>query len=113
MYMLITWLGYGMSSITDFYLLAVLIGLVQGGVQAMSRSLFARMVPVDKTAEYFGIYNMLGKSAAIIGPLLMGAVAMLTDSHRYSILSILVLFVLGLVLLSQVKIAEQSSEAGK
>lgn len=113
MYMLITWLGYTMSSIADFYLLAVLIGLVQGGVQAMSRSLFARMVPEDKSAEYFGIYNMLGKSAAIIGPLLMGGVAMLTESHRYSILSILFLFVLGSILLSQVKITEKFVDAGK
>lgn len=103
MYMLITWLGYNMSSIADFYLLAVLIGLVQGGVQAMSRSLFARMVPQNKAAEYFGIYNMLGKSAAIIGPLLMGGVALLTENHRYSILSLLVLFVIGAFLLSKVK----------
>jgi len=105
-YMLITWLGYTMSSVTDFYMLAVLIGLVQGGVQAMSRSLYARMVPKDKTAEYFGIYNMLGKSAAIIGPLLMGGIALLTESHRYSILSILVLFIIGALLLSKVKSPE-------
>lgn len=98
-YMLITWLGYTMSSIADFYILAVLIGLVQGGVQAMSRSFFARMVPKNKAAEYFGIYNMLGKSAAIIGPLLMGGVALLTGNHRYSILSLIVLFVVGAFLL--------------
>lgn len=108
-YMLITWLGYNMSSVTDFYILAVLIGLVQGGVQAMSRSLFARMVPADKTAEYFGIYNMLGKSAAIIGPLLMGGVALLTENHRYSILSLLLLFIVGAFLLSKVENVKYSS----
>ena len=108
-YMLITWLGYNMSSIADFYFVAVLIGLVQGGVQAMSRSFYARMVPQSQAAEYFGIYNMLGKSAAIIGPLLMGGVALLTDNHRYSILSLLVLFVLGGILLAQVKNIQNSN----
>lgn len=110
-YGLITWLGYTMNSASEFYLLAVLIGLVQGGVQAMSRSMFARMVPEGKAAEYFGIYNMLGKSAAIIGPLLMGAVALLTDNHRYSILSVLVLFILGALILSMVKNPDESSSS--
>lgn len=102
-YALITWLGYTMQSVAEFYMLAVMIGLVQGGVQAMSRSFFARMIPEGKAAEYFGIYNMLGKSAAIIGPLLMGGVALLTENHRYSILSILLLFIIGAVILSRVK----------
>lgn len=108
-YALITLLGYSMTTVADFYTLAVLIGLVQGGVQAMSRSFYTRMVPADKAAEYFGIYNMLGKSAAIIGPLLMGLVALITDNHRYSILSLLLLFVLGAVLLSRVRDPQQHS----
>lgn len=108
-YALITLLGYSMTTVADFYTLAVLIGLVQGGVQAMSRSFYARMVPPDKSAEYFGIYNMLGKSAAIIGPLLMGLVALITDNHRYSILSLLVLFVLGALLLSRVRNPQQNT----
>ncbi len=112
-YAIITWLGYSMTTVEDFYMLAVLIGLVQGGVQAMSRSLFVRMVPADKSAEYFGIYNMLGKSAAIIGPLLMGLVALLTDNHRYSILSIMLLFVVGALVLSQVKYSEKTEDTGK
>jgi UMF1 family MFS transporter len=109
-YALITLLGYSMTTVADFYMLAVLIGLVQGGVQAMSRSFYARMVPADKAAEYFGIYNMLGKSAAIIGPLLMGLVALITDNHRYSILSLLLLFVLGALLLSRVRDPRQNSD---
>jgi len=107
-YMLITWLGYSMDSAQEFYMLAVIIGLVQGGVQAMSRSLFTRMVPQGQSAEYFGIYNMLGKSAAIIGPVLMGAVALVTENHRYSILSVMILFVLGALVLSRVKVQEES-----
>jgi MFS transporter, UMF1 family len=105
-YAVITWLGYSMSSATDFYMLAVLIGLVQGGVQAMSRSFFTRMIPQGQAAEYFGIYNMLGKSAAIIGPILMGGVALLTENHRYSILSVMLLFIVGALVLSRVKIPE-------
>ena len=106
-YALITWLGYNMKSAEDFYMLAVLIGLVQGGVQAMSRSYFARMVPHGQAAEYFGIYNMLGKSAAIIGPIMMGGVALITENHRYSILSLLVLFIVGAIVLSQVKLTNK------
>ncbi|VAW64714.1 Uncharacterized MFS-type transporter YxiO [hydrothermal vent metagenome] len=102
-YGLITYLGFVMTTAIEFYILAVLIGLVQGGIQAMSRSLFARMVPDGQAAEYFGIYNMLGKSAAIVGPMLMGLVALLTENHRYSILSILVLFILGAYVLSRVE----------
>jgi len=103
-YVLITWIGYGMNSAQDFYLLAIMIGLVQGGVQAMSRSFFTRMIPDGQAAEYFGIYNMLGKSAAIIGPLLMGGVALLTENHRYSILSVMILFVVGALVLSRVRV---------
>lgn len=103
MYAVITVLGYNMDTARDFYVLAVLIGLVQGGVQALSRSWYARMVPEDRAAEYFGVYNMMGKAAAVLGPVLMGAVAVLTGSHRYSILSILVLFVAGFILLAQVR----------
>jgi len=102
-YIMITWLGYTMDSAQDFYMLAVIIGLVQGGVQAMSRSFFTRMIPAGQAAEYFGIYNMLGKSAAIIGPLIMGAVALITENHRYSILSVMVLFIVGALVLSRVQ----------
>lgn len=106
-YALITWLGYSLSSAADFYMLAVLIGLVQGGVQAMSRSLFSRMIPEGQAAEYFGIYNMLGKSAAILGPILMGGVTLVTGNHRYSMLSVLLLFVLGALILARVDVSSK------
>ena len=102
-YGLITLLGYSMTSVNEFYFLAILIGFVQGGVQALSRSFYARMIPADRAAEYFGVYNMMGKAAAVLGPLMMGGVVLLTGSHRYSILSICVLFVIGFVLLAMVK----------
>ncbi|MCW8956025.1 MAG: MFS transporter, partial [Gammaproteobacteria bacterium] len=102
-YGLITLLGYSMTTVSEFYFLAILIGFVQGGVQALSRSFYARMIPQDRAAEYFGIYNMMGKAAAVLGPLMMGGVTMLTGNHRYSILSICVLFVIGFILLAMVK----------
>jgi UMF1 family MFS transporter len=90
----------------EFYALAVTIGLVQGGVQSLSRSLFARLVPVGKTGEYFGFYNMLGKFASILGPLLAGVVALATGSQRVGILSIILLIGAGLWLLTRVDLPD-------
>ena len=87
----------------QFYALAIAVGLVQGGVQSLSRSLFARLIPPGKTGEYFGFYNMLGKFAAIIGPVLVGVVALWSGSQRIGLLSILVLLLAGLGLLTRVR----------
>lgn len=94
--------GFFLHDTRQFYLMAVGIGLVQGGLQSLSRSYFARMVPPRQTAEFFGFYNMLGKFAAVLGPALVGWTAVLTGSARLSILSILVLFVAGGLLLWRV-----------
>jgi UMF1 family MFS transporter len=91
--------AYFIEDTRDFYLLAVVVGLVQGGVQSLSRSYFGRLVPEGKSSEFFGFYNMMGKFAAVIGPLLTGIVARVTGDSRLSILSILVLFVAGGALL--------------
>ncbi len=91
------------DSEAEFYALAVAVGLVQGGVQSLSRSFFARLIPANHTAEYFGFYNMLGKFAAIIGPALAGIVALLSGSQRLGILSLLVLFIAGTWLLVTVR----------
>lgn len=94
-----TW-GYFMHTVAQFYVLAAVVGLVQGGVQSLSRSYFARLIPVGKSGEFFGFYNMLGKFAAVIGPLLVGLTAGLTGNAHLSILAVLVLFVAGGVLLA-------------
>lgn len=101
-YVVIILWAWRMQAAWEFYTLAVAIGLVQGGVQALSRSLYARLIPADKSAEFFGFYNMLGKFAAVIGPILMGTAAVLTGSSRDSILAILVLLLIGAVLLATV-----------
>ncbi|MFO1492384.1 MAG: MFS transporter [Kiritimatiellia bacterium] len=100
-----------MDSQREFFIIAVVIGLVQGGVQSLSRSYFARLIPPDKGGEYFGFYNMLGKFASVLGPTLMGVTALLTDS-RTSILSLLLLFGGGLWLLTRVREEQGSSPAG-
>jgi len=93
----------GMRDAGDFYLLAGVIGLVMGGIQALSRSMYARMIPAHQSAEYFGFFNMLGKFAAVMGPALMGAASLATGSARVSILVIVLLFAAGAALLLRVR----------
>jgi UMF1 family MFS transporter len=91
-----------LSTSTEFFALAVVIGLVQGGVQSLSRSFFASLIPAEKGGEYFGFYNMVGKFSAIFGPPLMGIAGMVTDS-RTAILSLLILFAGGMWFLAKVR----------
>lgn len=98
-YLVVTVWGSFMDREIEFYVMAVLIGLVQGGVQALSRSLYSRLIPPSRSAEFFGFYNMLGKFAAVIGPVLMGWVGVVTGNPRASILAVAVLFVGGGILL--------------
>ena len=96
-----------MKTTFDFYLLAITIGLVQGGVQSLSRSLYAHLIPKDKSSEYFGFFNMIGRFASILGPALMGFVSYATGNPRISMLSIVLLFVLGGLVLTKVRLSEQ------
>jgi UMF1 family MFS transporter len=105
-YTVITIWAYFMSRETEFYMLAAAIGLVQGGVQSLSRSLYARIIPQNKSAEFFGFYNMLGKFATVIGPFMMGWVGNTFGNSRLGILSIIVLFAAGGVLLQRVNVEE-------
>ncbi|HEY1774322.1 MAG TPA: MFS transporter [Gammaproteobacteria bacterium] len=101
-YVLVCIFGYFMQHALEFFVLAALVGLVQGGVQLLSRSYYARLVPATRAGEFFGFYNMLGDSAAVIGPFLMGFVSRATCNPRLSILSVILLFVLGAILLMRV-----------
>lgn len=95
-----------LDSIGAFFGMAVIVGLVQGGVQSLSRSLFGQFVPPGKSAEYFGFYNMLGKFATVLGPVLIGVTAKLTASSRSGIGSVAVLFIAGALLLWWVRVPE-------
>ena len=103
-----------METAAEFYALAVVIGLVQGGVQSLSRSLYARLIPPEQAGEFYGFYNMLGKFAAVIGPFLVGWVGIVSGSPRIGILSVGVLFLAGAVLLWRVEVpAAPASEPVK
>ncbi len=116
-YMFITAWGAIMTNKQEFYILATIIGFVQGGIQALSRSYYSRLIPKGQAAEFYGFYNMLGKFAAILGPVLMGVVGLVTRrilmppsptpeqivnvgqlASRWGIASILLLFIIGAVL---------------
>ena len=97
----------------QFYLLAVAIAMVQGGIQALSRSYYARMIPAEQAGEYFGFFNFLGKFATILGPLMIGLVATMTESSRLGIASVSLFFIIGGLLLYKVdekKIAKEVRE---
>ncbi len=104
-YIGISVLGYQMTTKTHFLVLAILVGMVQGGAQALSRSLFASMIPRHKAGEFFGFFAVVEKFAGIIGPLVFGAVVATTGSSRGAILSIIVFFVLGGILLAFVDVS--------
>jgi UMF1 family MFS transporter len=103
-YCAITVYAYFLDSEAEFFALAIAVGLVQGGVQSLSRSLYGRLIPEGKNAEFFGFYNMMGKFAAFLGPLLMAITAELTGNTRISIVSLVLLFVIGGVLLWRVRL---------
>ena len=105
-YIIITIFGYFMSKEWEFFVLAGAVGLFQGGIQALSRSLYTRIIPHDKSAEFFGFYNMLGKFAAVLGPIMMGSITRLSGSARIGILSILILFIGGAIILWNVNFEE-------
>ncbi|RLA26398.1 MAG: MFS transporter [Gammaproteobacteria bacterium] len=101
-YIIVTAAAAMITTAAEFYVLAACIGLVQGGVQSLSRSLFAHLVPEGRSASYFGFYNMLGKFSAVLGPVLTGFIALIFGSQRLGILSIIILLGLGLILLVRV-----------
>lgn len=110
-YVLVVLWATRMTASWEFYGIAVVIGLVQGGIQAMSRALYARLIPREHAGRLFGLYNMMGKFAAVIGPLLVGWVSLVSGSSRTGILSVLILFLVGAWLLSRVNVAEGERQA--
>jgi UMF1 family MFS transporter len=102
-YSLATIAAFWMREVAHFYLLAGTIGLVQGGIQSLSRSYYATLVPEGKQGEFFGFYNMMGKFAAVLGPAIVGVTALATGDTRFGMLSIIVLFVGGAILLARVR----------
>ena len=105
-YTAISILGYFMTNATHFFVLAGMVGVVQGGTQALSRSLFASMIPPHKSGEFFGFFSVFEKFAGIFGPLIFAGTIAATGSSRNAILSVIVFFAAGAILLALVDIDE-------
>jgi MFS transporter, UMF1 family len=105
-YTAISVLGYFMRTATHFYVLAGLVGMVQGGTQALSRSLFASMIPPHKSGEFFGFFSIFEKFAGIFGPLIFAGTIAATGSSRNAILSVIGFFAVGAAILATVDVAE-------
>ncbi len=111
-YSVITIFGFFMTGSTMFIVLGVMVGCFQGGIQALSRSAYSQLIPIDKSAEFYGFFDMIGKFASIIGPVLMGVVPVLvepilppalqSEAFRFGILAIIILFIIGGLLLTRV-----------
>ncbi|WDC85570.1 MFS transporter [Caloramator sp. mosi_1] len=94
--------AYFLKTAIDFWILAMLVGTSQGGIQALSRSYFGKLVPKENSNEFFGFYNIFGKFAAIMGPFLVGLVAQLTGKTNNGVFSVIILFIIGGILLKKV-----------
>ena len=110
-YIAISVLGYFMTTASQFFALAFLVGTVQGGSQALSRSLFARMIPKHKSSEYFGFFSVFEKFAGIAGPALFAASVSIFGSSRAAVLSVIFFFVCGALVLTRVNVAEGEAHA--
>jgi UMF1 family MFS transporter len=109
-YLLALLWGVFMDQIWEFYGLAMLIGLVQGGIQSLSRSFYARLIPAQKESEFFGLYNLLGRFSGIVGPLAMGLLGLATGQSRWTLASVAVFFLLGGTILIRVQEARAVEE---
>jgi UMF1 family MFS transporter len=110
-YTAISVLGYFMTTEWQFFALAFLVGTVQGGSQALSRSLFARMIPKHKSSEYFGFFSVFEKFAGVAGPAVFAASVTLSGNSRAAVLSIILFFILGAIVLTRVNVAEGEAQA--
>jgi UMF1 family MFS transporter len=100
----ITVLGYFMKTATHFFALAILVGMVQGGTQALSRSMFASMIPRHKSSEFFAFFGVFERYAGILGPLVFASMVEMTGSSRNAILAVLVFFIVGGAILAFVDV---------
>ncbi|TYB31838.1 MAG: MFS transporter [Candidatus Mcinerneyibacterium aminivorans] len=109
-YFVITFFAAFISKPFHFWILGFMVALAQGGIQSLSRSLYSKIIPKDSSAEFFGFYNILGKFAAILGPFMVGLFSHLFSSSRYGILSLSILFLVGLIFISKVDTASSQNE---
>jgi MFS transporter, UMF1 family len=99
-YIIVCIYAYFLKTTTDFWILAMLVASSQGGIQALSRAYFAKLVPKKNANEFFGFYNIFGKFASIMGPLLIAVTAQITGSSSSAVFSLVILFIIGIILLA-------------
>jgi UMF1 family MFS transporter len=102
-YILVSCWAVFMTEVSQYYAMAIIIGCVQGGVQGLSRSLYASLIPPDQPGEFFGFYNMITKLAHVLGPTAVGIAAVFTDRPQFVLVALLPLFIVGGILLSYVR----------
>jgi MFS transporter, UMF1 family len=101
-YIIVCIYAFFLETIVDFWILAMLVATSQGGIQALSRSYFGKLVPKENSNEFFGFYNIFGKFAAILGPLLVAVTSQVTGNSSLGVFSLVILFIIGLLILSRV-----------
>ncbi|MGV3464228.1 MAG: MFS transporter [Heyndrickxia sp.] len=101
-YMIVCTYAYFLKTTLDFWILAMLVASSQGGIQALSRAYFAKLVPKKNANEFFGFYNIFGNFASIMGPLLVGITAQITGKSNSGVFSLIILFIIGAIILMKV-----------
>lgn len=99
-----------MTEVKEFYIMSIVIGLVQGGVQGLSRSVYASLIPVEQPGEFFGFYSMTTKFAHVLGPAMVAIAAMLSDDPKWVLLALMPMFLAGALLLALVRVPGNSTE---
>jgi UMF1 family MFS transporter len=112
-YAFISFVGYRMTTARDFLILAILVGMVQGGTQALSRSLFANLIPTDRSGEFFGLWSVFEKFAGILGPWAFSIAIGITGSSRTAILAVILFFVVGGGMLMLVDVEKGRAAVGR
>jgi len=97
-----TWVGF-ITTVQEFFLLAIVVGCVQGGAQGLSRSLYAKLIPEDAPGEFFGFYNMVTKASHVLGPVMVGIATVLSDDPKFVLLALVPLFIAGGLILATVR----------
>lgn len=110
-YVLIVLLGFGMTSALHFYILAIMVGLVQGGSQSISRSILSDLMPPNRTGEFFGFVNITSKFSSIFGPFAFGLIGQITGNPRLGILSLLLFFGLGIAVVAKLNLGQGKADA--
>lgn len=110
MYMIICVFGYGLDTELEFWILAVSVGICQGGIQALSRSYFGKLIPKEESSEYFGFFDVFGKFADFFGPLILSVCAFFLNNSRVGVLALIVLFIIGFILISLSQKYEKRAE---